>query len=122
MLNDIGKFLVRSRTTTDIIAREEYETAIMTALEVVAQLKLKLANRDDAIAQLETELALEDRNIPTLGARINQLEAEKRAQAQTIKAAHIRTAEVSTRYNDCQGQLEEQMEEQIKRENEADCY
>ena len=38
--------------------------------------------------------------------RIAQLEAEKKAQAQTIKAAHIRTAEVSTRHNDCQRELE----------------
>ncbi len=36
-----------------------------------------------------------------------ELEADNAAQAQTIKAAHIRTAEISTRYNDCQRQVEE---------------
>ncbi len=39
-------------------------------------------------------------------AHIEQLQATNAAQAQTIKAAHIRTAEISTRYNDCQRRIE----------------
>lgn len=39
-----------------------------------------------------------------LSGNADKLEANNAAQAQTIKAAHIRTAEISTRYNDCQRQ------------------
>ena len=39
--------------------------------------------------------------------QVIELEAINAAQAQTIKAAHIRTAEISTRHNDLKSELKE---------------
>lgn len=110
-LDNVRSFLVRSRNTKDIIAREEYETAIALALESVDQLELENRELEDENDRLESA---------DIDARqwIGNLKVDKNAQAQTIKAAHIRTAELAIRYTDCQRELEEQ----IKRENEADCY
>ncbi len=48
----------------------------------------RLTSREEIaekVVQLEAELALEDRNIPTLGARINQLEADNAALQRQVE-------------------------------------
>ena len=62
--------------------------------------------KDVYIVQLKDNLLTSTSNAVQLGILVDKLEADNAAQVQTIKAAHIRTAEVSVRHSDCQQQVE----------------
>jgi hypothetical protein len=72
---------------------------------------------EEFISSNEIILASANTDVVRMTKYCDELQAENAAQAQTIKAAHIRTAEISTRYNDCQREVEE-LQEDIKRLSE----
>ena len=56
--DDLTKFLQRSRETTDLIAREEYETALMLALELNEQLEAENQRLREVLMEAEQMLEM----------------------------------------------------------------